>query len=112
MKKMMVSVLVVLMISLSFGTFAAAEGEPVTPSDQKVELTEEQKAELSKLHEQLFSTKKELVNKYVEYGIFSKEQGNKVLKMMEAKHQKLKENDYMMRWHPQPHHGKKLDHNE
>ena len=111
MKKLVVSILAVFILSLSFGSFASAEGEGQAP-DQKVNLTEEQKAELGKLHEQMYSTKKELVNKYVEYGVFSKEQGNKVLKMMESKHQKLKENGYMMRWHPHPHHGKQLDHKE
>ncbi|WP_044336859.1 DUF2680 domain-containing protein [Rossellomorea aquimaris] len=109
MKKMFVSILAVFLISLNVGTIAAAEGEPQTP---KVNLTEEQKAELGKLHEQMYSTKKELVKKYVEYGVFSKEQGDNVLKMMEAKFQKLKENDYMMRWHPHQHHGKQLDHKE
>ncbi len=108
MKKMVISILAVFMISFSFGTFAYAEGEGQTPG-QKVNLTAEQKAELGKLHEQMYSTKKELVKKYVEYGVFSKEQGQKVLNMMEEKHQKLKENGYMMRWHPHPHHGKQLD---
>ena len=42
MKKLVVSILAVFLISLSVGTFAAAEGEPQTP---KVNLTEEQKLE-------------------------------------------------------------------
>ncbi|PFA62133.1 hypothetical protein CN378_21175 [Bacillus sp. AFS015802] len=111
MKKMVVSIAAVLIICLSFSTFASAEGQGQTP-EQQVKLTEQQKAELGKLHEQMYLTKKELVKKYVEFGVFSKEQGDKVLKMMEEKHQKLKENGYMMRWQPHPHHGKQLDHKE
>jgi uncharacterized protein YlaN (UPF0358 family) len=113
MKKMMVSIAAAFIISIGFSSLASAEGQGqgLTPG-QKVNLTEDQKAELGKLHEQMYSTKKELVKKYVEYGVFSKEQGDKVLKMMEEKHQKLKENGYLMRWHSHPHHGKQLDHNE
>ncbi|MBN8193109.1 YckD family protein [Bacillus sp. NTK074B] len=111
MKKLVVSILAVFILSLSFGSFVSAEDEGQT-TDEKVTLTEEQKAELGNLYEQMYSTKKKLVNKYVEYGVFSKEQGDKVRKMMEIKHQKLKENGYMMRWHPHPHHGKQLDHKE
>ena len=101
MRKIFLSILVVFVISLSIGSFATAEGQQQTP---KVKLTEEQKTELSKLHDEMLSTKKELINKYVEYGVFTKEQGDTMLKMLEKKHEKLKENDYMMRWHP--HHGK------
>lgn len=107
----MVSILAVFLLSLGFGSLASAEGEGQAPQ-QKVNLSEEQKAELGKLHDQMFSTKQELVKKYVEYGVFSKEQGDRILKMMEDKHQKLKENGYMMRWHPHPHHGKQLDRKE
>jgi hypothetical protein len=111
MKKMVISIAAAFIISFGFSSLASAEGSGQTP-EQKVNLTDEQKAELGKLHEQMYSTKKELVKKYVEYGVFSKEQGDKVLKMMEVKHQKLKANGYMMRWHPHPHHGKQLDHKE
>ncbi|UTE75880.1 MULTISPECIES: YckD family protein [unclassified Rossellomorea] len=111
MKKIVVSIAAAFIISLGFSSIVSAEGQGQAPG-QKVNLTEDQKAELGKLHEQMYSTKKELVKKYVEYGVFTKEQGDKVLNMMEAKHQKLKENGYMMRWHPHPHHGKQLDHKE
>ncbi|KPL59982.1 YckD family protein [Rossellomorea vietnamensis] len=113
MKKIVVSIAAALIISFGFSSIVSAEGQnPGQTPGQKVNLTEDQKAELGKLHEQMYSTKKELVKKYVEYGVFTKEQGDKVLSMMETKHQKLKENGYMMRWHPHPHHGKQLDQKE
>ncbi|BCB03876.1 DUF2680 domain-containing protein [Bacillus sp. KH172YL63] len=104
MKKIIYSIMAVCVLSLGVCGSVEAVGQN---TEQKVNLTAEQKAELGKLHDQMFATKKELVKKYVEYGVFSKEQGDKVLAMMEEKHKKLKENGYMMRWHP--HHGKKLD---
>ncbi|WP_197489755.1 YckD family protein [Rossellomorea aquimaris] len=108
MRKVFLSILVVFIMSLGIGSFATAEGEQQNP---QVKLTEEQKSELSKLHDEMLATKKELINKYVEYGVFTKEQGDTMLKMLEKKHEKLKENDFMMRWHP--HHGKlKQDSNQ
>ncbi|OIU71453.1 YckD family protein [Rossellomorea aquimaris] len=104
MKKTLLTLFTVCLLSFGFNGYAAAEGQQAAP--QKVNLTEAQKQELDKLHQQLFNSKKELITKYVEYGVFTKEQGDLMLKKMEERYMKLKENGYMMRWHH--HQGKNL----
>jgi Protein of unknown function (DUF2680) len=104
MKKTLLTLMTVCFLSFGFTGYASAEGQQAAP--QKVNLTDAQKQELDKLHQQLFNSKKELINKYVEYGVFTKEQGDMMLKKMEERYLKLKENGYMMRWHH--HEGKKL----
>ncbi|MCA1053914.1 YckD family protein [Rossellomorea aquimaris] len=108
MKKWIFTLMSICFLSFSMLGSAYAEGEQDTP--QKVNLTDTQKQELDKLHKQLFSTKKELINKYVEYGVFSKDQGDRMIKKMEERYQALKQNGYMMRWHP--HKQGKLPHSE
>ncbi|WP_175991435.1 YckD family protein [Bacillus sp. Marseille-Q1617] len=103
MKKFIFTLVTVCLLSFSLHGYASAEGQQLTP--QKVNLSDTQKQELDKLHKQLFTTKKELINKYVEYGVFTQEQGDMMLKKMEERYQKLKENGYMMRWH---HHQGKM----
>lgn len=76
--------------------------EAVTPND--VKLTNEQKKELAELHEDIFEDKKELIKKYVEFGVLTEEDGKKMIFYIEKKHKKLKENDYI------PHPMKKDDH--
>ncbi|MGF7186733.1 uncharacterized protein YlaN (UPF0358 family) [Desulfitispora alkaliphila] len=36
-----------------------------------------------------------MVNKYVEYGVISKEKGNKIISHMEKRYEKLEENDFI-----------------
>ncbi|WP_429163468.1 DUF2680 domain-containing protein [Desulfitispora alkaliphila] len=47
------------------------------------------------LHKDILSKKREMVNKYVEYGVISKEKGNKIISHMEKRYEKLEENDFI-----------------
>jgi hypothetical protein len=105
MKKIIFTLIAVCVLSLNFQGYASAEDQRTAP--QKVNLSDAQKQELDKLHQELFTTKKALINKYVEYGVFTKEQGAMMIKKMNERYQKLKENGYMMNWH---HHQGKMFH--
>ncbi|WP_449539320.1 DUF2680 domain-containing protein [Ferdinandcohnia sp. Marseille-Q9671] len=75
---------------------------------KKVELTEQQKQELDVLYKELLETKKTLLNKYVEYGVLSKEKADKKLAWLEEHYQKVKEHGYV----PMHHHKKHDDKDE
>ncbi|MEG9297836.1 YckD family protein [Mangrovibacillus sp. Mu-81] len=104
MKKMIFTLITACLLTFNFQGYASAESQQVAP--QRVNLSDAQKQELDKLHQELFTTKKELINKYVEYGVFTKEQGDMMIQKMNERYQKLKENGFMMRWHH--HQGKML----
>jgi hypothetical protein len=72
-----------------------------TESDQaaKVQLTEEQKKELSVIHDEILAKKKELISKYVQFGVMSEEKAKEALEHMEERHAKLEKNGYIMEWH-------------
>jgi len=89
---------------------AAQEGMEKSPkATNEINLTDEQKSELKQLHEKMFEIKKQMIEKYVEYGIITKEQAQKKLEKLE-KVKKLKEqNGYMPEkdtgkyWHKRKH---------
>ncbi|WP_227935638.1 DUF2680 domain-containing protein [Alkalihalobacillus deserti] len=62
------------------------------------ELTEEQKGEMAKLHMEVLEKKKEVVAKYVEFGIFSPEKAEKINAMFDKHYQKLEENKFIPKW--------------
>ncbi|KUO51329.1 MAG: hypothetical protein APF76_17190 [Desulfitibacter sp. BRH_c19] len=81
-----------------------AAGLPIQATDinsekQTVELTDAQKGELAALHKDIFGKKKELINKYVEFGIITKEKGDKIISRMEKCYEDLDENGFMPQWH-------------
>ncbi len=86
------------------GVQANAEMEKVAEKP-KVELTDKQKQELDKLYLELLETKKEIVNKYVEFGVLPKEKADKKLKWLDEHYQKIKEHGYI----PMHHHKKHKD---
>ncbi|MEH7222666.1 DUF2680 domain-containing protein [Bacillus sp. JJ1566] len=68
----------------------------------KVELTDKQKQELDELYLELLETKKEIINKYVEFGVLPKEKADKKLNFLDEHYQKTKEHGYI----PMHHHKK------
>lgn len=74
----------------------------------KVELTDKQKQELDELYLELLETKKEIINKYVEYGVLPKEKADKKLNWLDEHYQKIKEHGYI----PMHHHHKKHKDND
>ncbi|MFZ3590058.1 DUF2680 domain-containing protein [Bacillus sp. DJP31] len=104
--KKLVSSIILIFLSLGF-LLSPVQAEP-TPEQNvlKVELTEKQKKEIKKLHKEMFETKKELIEKYIEYGVLSKEKGEMILKKMEDHFKEMEKNGYIPNWegHHRHHH--------
>lgn len=79
--------------------FAASAEEDVQeqPTDQgQVELTQKQMNKLDKVHKKVFKEKRKLISQYVEYGIISKEKGDKMIAHIQKHMDKLKKNGYQV----------------
>lgn len=91
---------------LTFGLASPvwAQNDTTQKPDPKVELTETQKKELAEIHKVILEKKFEMVDKHVEYGVITKEKGDKIKEMLQKRAEKMKENGYM------PRHCHKGDH--
>jgi uncharacterized protein YktA (UPF0223 family) len=105
MKKVAMSLSFLFVFSL-FLQNAAIVNAQKTETTPGVKLTVEQKKELESLYEEMFETKKQLINKYAEYGVITKEKAEEKLARLDKFQTKLKEHGYTPHW---PHHGKKLN---
>lgn len=65
--------------------------------ESKMELTEAQKKELAGIHEEILEKKFEMVDKHVEFGVITKEMGDKIKEKIQKKADKMRENGYMPR---------------
>lgn len=100
-KKIYAAVLaVVLLATMSIHAFAAVSTTPSAATGQQITLTDAQKAELKKLYEQKFETQKKIIQKYVDFGVITKEQADKRLKKMDEIKKKMEERGFV------PRHGK------
>ncbi|HQA06988.1 MAG TPA: YckD family protein [Syntrophomonadaceae bacterium] len=68
-----------------------------------MQLTEKQKQELSALHKDILNKKKEVISKYVEYGVMSEEKGKKIISRMEKRYQMLEQNGFIPKWEKPKH---------
>ncbi|MDV2581815.1 YckD family protein [Alkalibacillus haloalkaliphilus] len=102
------SALVVLLMTVGLLTTPAGAEESEVNDD--VELTEEQRAEMEALHHNAFDQHKVIIEKYVEYGVFTDEKGEKMKSYLDERFEKLKENDFIPKM-DHNHHKKKKDDN-
>lgn len=70
-----------------------AEGQ-----EKEIELTKEQVEELEKLTAELFEKRKEIIDKYVEFEILSKEKAEKIKDHLDHHFQKMKEANFIPKW--------------
>ncbi|MCY8352615.1 YckD family protein [Bacillus haynesii] len=69
------------------------------------ELTDKQKNELASLQKDIMEKKKQLINKYVEYGILDQERGKEIKSHIEKRYEKERKNGFLPKW---KHHKEKL----
>ncbi|QOR65999.1 DUF2680 domain-containing protein [Cytobacillus suaedae] len=69
-----------------------------------IQLTADQQEELENLYKEMFETKKQLINKYAEYGVITQDKAEEKIARLGRFQEKLKEHGYAPHW---PHHGKK-----
>ncbi len=105
MKKFVVTLSILVFVSLGFANVSLAENDS-NQQTQKVELTDKQKKELGKLHKEIYEKKVNLINKYVEYGVLTKEQAERMQQKMEEHYELLKENGFVMKDYHHKHHSK------
>ncbi|MCE7792572.1 YckD family protein [Salipaludibacillus sp. CUR1] len=82
---------------------AGAEG-----FNRDVTLTEEQQKEMGALHREAFNKQKDIVNKYVEFNVLTKEKGEQIIAHFERAYKELEQNGFIPNWE-RPHHSEKQD---
>ncbi|ADU31117.1 YckD family protein [Evansella cellulosilytica] len=93
-RKLVVGVLSAIMLfSVGFSSEVGAHG-----MNEDVELTAEQMDEMATLQEKALEKKVEIINKYVEFGVFTEEKGKKMISFVEKKYNELKENNFIPKW--------------
>jgi DNA-binding PadR family transcriptional regulator len=104
MKKLVGIATIIFTLGLVFSSVSAQTGQG--DEIKNVTLTEEQKKELAKLHNEVLEKKKEIVSKYIEYGVFPEEKGKKIMEKMDNRFKMLEENNYIPKWdrHKHDHH--------
>ncbi len=95
-----ISGLIILSVMLLSGFYMeTAHGE--TPQMEKrpvthqVKLTTEQQKQIETLEQQILSKRKEVIEKYVQYGVLTKEQGTHITKRMDEHYNHLKNNGFV-----------------
>ncbi|MEW6622968.1 MAG: YckD family protein [Bacillota bacterium] len=63
-----------------------------------VQLTEAQKEEIAALHKGILEKQKEVISKYVEYGVITKEKGDYMISRLEKRYEKLEQNGFIPKW--------------
>jgi hypothetical protein len=96
-KKLMISAITFCFMMMTALGAVPAHAEP-TEETPALQLTEQQKGELKKLHKQILALKKEVVGKYVEYGALPKEKGDMLIKHFEKHYKMLEENGFLLKW--------------
>jgi len=80
-------------------SFAEVEKPEDTKMTEEVKLTDAQKAELAKLHKGILEQKKQLIQKYVEFGVIPKEKGDKMVERFDEHYKMLEKNGFVFKGH-------------
>ncbi|MGE8077673.1 DUF2680 domain-containing protein [Peribacillus loiseleuriae] len=102
MNKLLIALLTISFVTSNFEITAFAEKDnqgSEVKQEQQIEFTKKQQDELAILHKEMLAKKKEIVQKYVEFGAISKEKAAMIVNHMEKHYQKLEEHGF------QPHHS-------
>ncbi|MGN7946028.1 uncharacterized protein DUF2680 [Bacillus altitudinis] len=79
-------------VNTAYGETPQMEKRPVT---HQVKLTTEQQKQIEVLEQQILSKRKEVIEKYVQYGVLTKEQGTHITKRMDEHYNHLKNNGFV-----------------
>ncbi|MBB6453801.1 hypothetical protein HNQ94_002252 [Salirhabdus euzebyi] len=102
MKKIL-SICMVSLLSFSVMFNINIHAEDTAVEKPNVELKEDQKKVLDQMYGELLEKHKQIIEKYVEFGLMSKEEADKKFERLQQFHEKLKESGYVPNWE----HGKK-----
>ena len=87
------------------GQNGAQNGQTGQGQQPQVQLSEAQKNELAKLHKDILEKKKEMVQKYVEFGVIPEDKGQLMISYFEKHYEMLEQNGFILKPHL-PHHQK------
>jgi len=87
-------------ISLT-GTAEAAEKQQQPPAN--VTLTDQQKKEIEQLEADILKKRKDVISKYVQYGVLPKERGEHIKNHMDKHFEMMKQNGFVPKPHPHAH---------
>jgi len=85
-------------VLLSIGTIGTITSEAGAESPADVKLTQEQQTEMSILQKDALNQKIAIINKYIEYGVFTEEKGQKIISHLEERYNKLEQNGFIPKW--------------
>jgi len=98
-RKTLVAFMLMIMLAAVLGTFPVqAKAENFDSEKATVQLTETQKSELATLHKEILAKKKEVISKYVKYGVMSEEKGKKIISRLEKRYERFEENGFIPKW--------------
>ena len=71
-------------------------GKPKTETNKKeVQLTDKQKSEITAIHKEIFDKRKELITKYVEFGVIDEEKGKIIISKLERRYEYAEKNGFI-----------------
>lgn len=85
-------------VVMTIGTTGFLASETSAEGIPDVKLTEEQQKEMAVLQKQVLDQQKEIINKYVEYGVFTEEKGQKIISHFEKRYNMLEQNGFVPKW--------------
>ncbi|WP_027417988.1 YckD family protein [Aneurinibacillus terranovensis] len=98
MRKFRKALAAAMMLSLPvLGSIPAQAADIPTTHSEKMsaQLSEQQKRELASLYKDILEKQKEVVSKYVKYGVVTEEKGNEIVARLDKRYQKLEENGFI-----------------
>lgn len=73
--------------------------ETIENDKQPPKLTKAQIKEIEKLASESLKNRKQIIDKYVEYGVITKDRGNKIKESMDKHFKRMKEHDFIPYFH-------------
>ncbi|MCR6097592.1 DUF2680 domain-containing protein [Salipaludibacillus agaradhaerens] len=106
MRKVVLSMMAALVLSVGAESFLTLEASAEeNEQTEEITLTEEQQEEMSALQKEALEQQRTIINKYVEFGVFTEEKGDKIIKHFEKGYEELESTGFIPKW-KQPHHKK------
>ncbi|WZL73308.1 YckD family protein [Clostridiaceae bacterium 35-E11] len=93
----LVAFMLVFLLITVLGAFSIQSVDALTLDAEKetIQLTEAQKKEIGALQKDILEKKKELISKYVKFGVMPKEKGEKIISRLEKRYEKLQQNGFI-----------------
>lgn len=100
MRRINIIILAVMMLFVSVFSisFVQAENSKGDAINRTVTLSDQQKNELAALNKDILEKKKQVISKYVEYGVMSEQKGQIMISKMEKYYTKLEQDGLIPNW--------------